>query len=116
MTLPDVRPNNTPDVKRWTGVAAIVAALLLTTEFLLHQVVGPRPELDESEAIVAFWQTHHNAMLAIVLIDTLLMATLIVFLAGFRQIITHARHDLQWIADIGYSAGMVFVELVEQGA
>jgi hypothetical protein len=115
MTLPDVRPNNTPDVKRWTGVAAIVAALLLTTEFLLHQAVGPRPELDESEAIVAFWQTHHNAMLAIVLIDTLLMATLIVFLAGFRQIITHARHDLQWIADIGYSAGMVFVAVTLVG-
>jgi hypothetical protein len=43
------------------------------------------------------------------------MACLIVFLAGFRQIITHARHDLQWIADIAFGAGLVFVAVTMVG-
>lgn len=104
-----------PDVRRWTGVAAIGAAVLLTTEFVLHQVVGPRPELDQSDDLVAFFVAHHNLLLTIVLIDTVLMANILVFLAGFRQIITHARHDLQWIADIGYGAGVLFVAITLVG-
>ncbi|CAN5432262.1 hypothetical protein BH10ACT6_BH10ACT6_09850 [soil metagenome] len=115
MTFPDVRPMNTPDVKRWTGIAAIVVAILLITEFVLHQVVGARPELDERDALAAFFVAHHNMMLTIVLIDTVLMGSIIVFLAGFRQIITHARHDLQWIADIGFGAGLVFVAITLVG-
>ena len=104
-----------PDVRRWTGVAAIGVAVLLTTEFVLHQVVGPRPELDQSDDLVAFFVAHHNLLLTIVLIDTVLMANILVFLAGFRQIITHARHDLQWIADIGYGAGVLFVAITLVG-
>ena len=43
------------------------------------------------------------------------MGNIIVFLAGFRQIITHTRHDLQWIADVGFSAGLVFVAITMVG-
>lgn len=112
VTVPPVR---SPDVKRWTGVAAIGVAALLITEFVLHEVVGPRPELDQSRALAAFFVTHHNMLLTIVLIDTVLMANIIVFLGGFRQIITHARHDLQWIADITFGAGLVFVAITMVG-
>jgi hypothetical protein len=104
-----------PDVKRWTGIAAIGVAALLITEFVLHQVVGPRPELDQSKELAAFFVKHHNMLLTIVLIDTVLMANIIVFLAGFRQIISHTRHDLQWISDITFGAGLVFVAITMVG-
>ncbi len=113
MPVPAVR--NSPDVKRWTGIAAIGVALLLSTEFVLHQVIGPRPELDQKSDLVDFFVAHHNGMLTIVLIDTVLMANIIVFLSGFRQIITHTRHDLQWIADITFGAGLVFVAITMVG-
>ncbi len=113
MPAPPVR--NSPDVKRWTGIAAIGVAVLLSTEFVLHQVIGPRPELDQKGDLVDFFVAHHNGMLTIVLIDTVLMANIIVFLAGFRQIITHTRHDLQWIADITFGAGLVFVAITMVG-
>ena len=104
-----------PDVKRWTGIAAIGVAALLLTEFILHQVVGPRPELDQSAQLAAFFVKHRDMLLTIVLIDTVLMGNIIVFLAGFRQIITHTRHDLQWIADITFGAGLVFVAITMVG-
>ena len=104
-----------PDVRRWTGVAAIGVAALLITEFVLHQIVGPRPELDQSKELAHFFVTHHNLILTIVLIDTVLMANIIVFLGGFRQMITHTRHDLQWIADITFGAGLVFVAITMVG-
>ncbi len=106
---------NSPDVRRWTGIAAIGVAVLVSTEFVLHQVIGPRPELDQKPELVDFFVAHHIGLLTIVLIDTVLMASIIVFLAGFRQIITHARHDLQWIADITFGAGMVFVAITMVG-
>ena len=115
MSAPVPSAIRSPDVKRWTGVAAAGVAALLITEFILHQVVGPRPELDQSKALAAFFVTHHNMLLTIVLIDTILMANIIVFLGGFRQIITHARHDLQWIADITFGAGLVFVAITMAG-
>ena len=115
MTSPAPRVPGSPDVRRWTGVAAIGAAALLITEFVLHQVVGPRPELDQSRELTAFFVAHHNMLLTIVLIDTVLMANILMFLAGFRQIVTHARHDLQWIADIGYGAGVLFVAITLVG-
>jgi len=115
MSAPVPSAIRSPDVKRWTGVAAAGVAALLITEFVLHQVVGPRPELDQSKALAAFFVTHHNMLLTIVLIDTILMANIIVFLGGFRQIITHARHDLQWIADITFGAGLVFVAITMAG-
>ena len=104
-----------PDVKRWTGIAAIGVTALLITEFVLHQVVGPRPELDQSKELAEFFVAHHNMLLTIVLIDTVLMANILVFLGGFRQIITHARHDLQWIADITFGAGLVFIAITMAG-
>lgn len=115
VSAPSQGATNSPDVKRWTGVAAIGVAALLLTEFILHQVVGPRPELDQSKELAAFVVGHHNMLLTIVLIDTVLMGNIIVFLAGFRQIITHTRHDLQWIADIGFGAGLVFVAITMVG-
>lgn len=115
MSLPVSPALRSPDVKRWTGIAAIGVAALLITEFILHQVVGPRPELDQSADLAAFFVKHHNQLLTIVLIDTVLMANIIVFLAGFRQIITHTRHDLQWIADITFGAGLVFVAITMVG-
>jgi len=115
MSAPVPTAIRSPDVKRWTGIAAAGVAALLITEFILHQVVGPRPELDQSKALAAFFVTHHNMLLTIVLIDTILMANIIVFLGGFRQIITHARHDLQWIADITFGAGLVFVAITMAG-
>lgn len=94
----------------WTGIAAIGVAVLTVTEFVIRQLtVGPRPPLDDVAALVAFNQRTSSGTLGVILTDTVLMAVIIVFLSGFRQLILQTRRDLQWIADIAYSAGIAYV-------
>lgn len=115
--MPRIRVDfsHTPDVRLWTGIAAIAVAVLLLAEFTIRQVMGSRPSLEDSAALAEFMVRSSIPTLLIVMIDTILMASLIVFLAGFRQIITHARRELQWIADIGFGAGLVFVAITMVG-
>ena len=105
-----------PDPRLWTGVAALVVAVLTLTESTVDLVlVGRRPRLDDREALVAFMTDASTPTLVVILIDTFLMAFLIVFLAGFRQLITKTRPDIEWIADLAFGAGLVFVGLTLVG-
>lgn len=104
-----------PDVRRWTGVAAIAVAALLVTEFVVRMSMGQRPDLDDEAALGAFIEATAVRALIVIMIDLFLMTSMIVLLAGFRQIITHARHDLQWITDITFGAGLVFVTITLVG-
>lgn len=100
----------TPNVGLWTGFAALGVAALTVIEFAIRQIaVGPRPGLGDVEALVAFNQRTHTGTLGVILTDTVLMAVIIVFLSGFRQLIVQTRRDLQWIADIAFSAGIAYV-------
>ncbi len=97
------------DVRRWTGIAAVAVAALLLAEFIVRESMGARPPVDQSQDLIDFMARAHNQTLVIIVIDTVLMAFLIVFLGGFRQLITQARPDLEWIADLAFGAGLVFV-------
>lgn len=100
----------TPNVGLWTGIAAIGVAVLTITEFTIRQLtVGPRPALTDAAALVEFNQRTAAGTLGVILTDTLLMAVIIVFLSGFRQLIVQTRRDVQWIADIAFSAGIAYV-------
>jgi hypothetical protein len=97
-----------PDVHVWTGRAAFAAAAFLLAEFIVHQSEGPRPPLKDTAALIEFMANTSIQTLVIVTLDAVLMALVIVFLAGFRQIITSARAGLESIADLAYGAGLVF--------
>jgi len=98
-----------PDVRLWTAGAAFGVGALLLIEFTLQVVAGQRPALDAGDPLAEFARNTAGITLARVLVDTLLMAFLIVFLGGFRQLVTHVRPDLQWISDLAFGAGLVFV-------
>ncbi|GAB3606937.1 hypothetical protein GCM10027413_23460 [Conyzicola nivalis] len=99
-----------PDPRLWTGVAGIVVAILTLVESSVATfLVGQRPRLDDREALAEFMASASTPTLIVILLDTFLMAFLIVFLAGFRQLITKTRPDIEWIADLAFGAGLVFV-------
>jgi hypothetical protein len=99
----------TPDVHVWTGRAAFGVAAFLIAEFIVRETEGSRPPLGDTDALIAFMSRTSAQTLTIVTIDAVLMAFVIVFLAGFRQIIKNSARGLEWIADLTYGAGLVFV-------
>jgi hypothetical protein len=99
----------TPDVYVWTGRAALGVAAFLIAEFIVREAEGSRPPLGQTTALIEFMKKTSVQTLSIVTIDAVLMAFVIVFLAGFRQIIKNSAHGLEWVADLTYGAGLVFV-------
>ena len=66
-----------PDVRLWTGIAALSVAVLTAAEFLVQVlVVGARPPLDDQAALSAFMTRTANGTLVTILIDTFLMSAL----------------------------------------
>jgi hypothetical protein len=98
-----------PDVHVWTGRAAFGVAAFLLAEFIVRETEGSRPPLTDTSALLAFMAHSSTQTLVIVTLDAVLMAFVIVFLAGFRQLITVAREGLEWVADLAFGAGLVFV-------
>ncbi|SDZ48059.1 hypothetical protein [Herbiconiux ginsengi] len=105
----------TPGVRRWMGLSALAVALFLTIEVAAKLTTGRRPDLDDSEALVSHVQETSGPIFLVIFADTFLMASLIVFLACFRQLVTTARPELQWIADIFFGAGIAFVSVTLVG-
>lgn len=106
----------TPNVGAWTGVAAIAVAVFTVVEFTIRQVfVGARPPLADSSALVEFAHRTASGTLGVILVDTFLMASLVVFLATFRQLIVQVRRDLDWVSSLAYGAGIVWVAITLVG-
>lgn len=105
-----------PDPRRWAGVAGLVVAVLTLVESSVDLfLVGSRPHLDDGDALVEFMTGASTPTLSVILVDTFLMAFLIVFLAAFRQLVILCRADVEWIANLAYGAGLVFVALTLVG-
>ncbi|MES2169428.1 MAG: hypothetical protein V4479_01715 [Actinomycetota bacterium] len=98
-----------PDARLLTGVAGLAVAALLLIEFGVRTSLGPRPALEDGSALVAFAERTATPTLVITLVDTLMMACLILFLAAFRELVTLAEGGLEWVTAIIMGAGLVFV-------
>jgi hypothetical protein len=104
-----------PDARLLTGTSGFAVAVLLLVEFGVRTSLGPRPALDNGPALAAFVSRTSTQTLVITLTDTLMMACLIVFLAAFRQLVTQAEGDLEWITAIVFGAGLVFIGITLVG-
>lgn len=105
----------TPDVRRWVGVSSFAVVGLMLLEGARAMLLGTRPALDDAAALAEYQAATAVGMLTVVTIDAFLMTALIVFLGGFRQLVTQARAELRWVADIGFGAGIVFVAVTLVG-
>lgn len=104
-----------PDVRRWVGIAAITVAVFLVVESVTKLTIGARPALDESEALVRYVEASSTQIIVVILADTVLMAALIVFLGGFRQLVGAATPHLDWIGSVMFGSGLVFVSVTLVG-
>ena len=96
-------------MRRVVGISSFVVVGTMLLEGARAMLLGHRPMLDQTEALIQYQQDTATGMLVVITIDTFLMTALIVFLGAFRQLVVETRRDLGWIADIAFGAGIVFV-------
>ncbi len=105
-----------PDVRLWTGIAALAVGALTLAEFTLQLVLfAPSPALDASQELADYAAATANQVLFTILMDTFLLSAIVVFISGFRQLITRVRPDLQWVAGIMYGSGLLLVVVTLAG-
>ena len=101
-------------VARWAGTFGIAGFAVFLIALPLYSI-GPQPaaRVDDSVAFAASvgaarWVVLLRASIA----DPLMMASFVVFLAGFRHLIREARPALEWMSTLVFGAGLVALTLV----
>lgn len=98
-------------IYRTAGVSGLLSIALVIAELPLYLSRGPMPSR-ESAGLVTY--ATHNAwnMLAVVALDVLICALLLVFLSGFRRLIANTQRRSMWLATQIFGAGLVYAAVV----
>ena len=100
-------------VRRWAGAFGVAGFVLFLVALPLY-FIGLQP-VARLEDTVQFSDSVTRASTLILtratLADPLIMACLLVFLAGFRHLIRQARPDYEWVGTLVFGAGLVVITL-----
>ena len=100
-------------VRRWAGAFGVAGFVLFLVALPLY-FIGPQP-VARLEDTVQFSDSVTRASTLILtratLADPLIMACLLVFLAGFSHLIRQARPDYEWVGTLVFGAGLVVITL-----
>ena len=100
-------------MRRLTGAFGVAGFVVFLVALPLY-FLGPQP-VARLEDTVQFSDSVSRASTLILtrttLADPLIMACLLVFLAGFRHLIRQARPDYEWVGTLVFGAGMVVIAL-----
>ena len=104
---------NDLNVRRWTGAFGVAGFVVFLVALPLY-FLGPQPMV-RLEDTLQFSDSVSRASTLILtratLADPLIMACLLVFLAGFRRLIRQARPDYEWVSTSVFGAGLVVLTL-----
>jgi hypothetical protein len=100
-------------VRHWTGAFGVAGFVVFLVALPLY-FLGTQPAA-RLEDTVQFSDSLSRASTLILtrttLADPLIMACLLVFLAGFRHLIQQARPDYEWVSTLVFGAGLVVITL-----
>ncbi|MGA2514078.1 MAG: hypothetical protein ABSG37_10725 [Candidatus Limnocylindrales bacterium] len=100
-------------VRRWTGVVGVAGFVVFLVALPLY-FLGPQPmgRLEDSAQFADAVSKVNTLILArTTLADPLILACLLVFVAGFSRLIRQARPDHEWVAAVVFGAGLVVLTL-----
>ena len=104
---------NDLNVRRLTGAFGVAGFVVFLVALPLY-FLGAQPAA-RLEDTVQFSDSLSRASTLILtrttLADPLIMACLLVFLAGFRHLIRQARPDYEWVSTLVFGAGLVVIAL-----
>ncbi len=100
-------------VRRWAGAFGVAGFVVFLVALPLY-FVGPQPAARLEDAVQFSDYVSRASTLILTratLADPLIMACLLVFLAGFRHLIRQARPDYEWVSTLVFGAGLVVITL-----
>lgn len=100
-------------IQRWAGAFGVAGFVIFLVALPLY-FAGPQPVARLEDAVPFSDSVSRVSTLILMrttLADPLIMACLLVFLAGFRRLIRHARPDYEWVSTLVFGAGLVVITL-----
>src|SRR5271157_4190886 len=100
-------------VRRWTGVVGVAGFVVFLVALPLY-FLGPQPigRLEDSAQFADAVRKVNTLILARTsLADPLILACLLVFVAGFSRLIRQARPDHELVAAVVFGSGLVVLTL-----
>jgi hypothetical protein len=93
---------------RWVGIAGVVFVLANVVSFLI--AFGAPEAIRSDEAIIGWYSDSVNQyrFLAALMIGGILGISMLVFIVGFRKVLTDARAS-EVLVELAYAAGLVLV-------
>jgi len=98
-------------VFRWAGAFGLAACVLTVIEFPLWMLGGMPPAFSNIRAFSAYVTKTNVFYLHRTLLDMFIFVFLMVFMAGFRQVIIQKARDQEWLATLFFGIGMVYSAL-----
>ena len=98
-------------IYRWSGAAALVSIALFFTEFPFYLMRGAFPSVTETSKLAEYTFRNATNIMICVFFDFLILALLVVFCAGLRDLIRRADPQLECLGTLFFGVSLVYVTL-----
>ncbi len=100
-------------MRRWTGIVGVAGFVVFLVALPLY-FLGSQPMgrlADSAQFADDVGKVNTLILARTSLADPLILACLLVFVAGFSRLVRRARPDLEWLAAVVFGAGLVVLTL-----
>jgi len=98
-------------VYRWTGACGLGAIAVFFIEFPFYLVRAGFPGVTDSVKITDFTASYGTNVMTCVFFDFIILALVMIFLAGFRHLIRQTDVQYEWLGTLVFGVGLVYITL-----
>ena len=98
-------------VYRWTGACALASVAVFFIEFPLYLIRSPFPGLAASNKLPDFAAHNATNIMSCIFLDLIILTLLMIFIAGVRHVIRQGNPQHEWLANLFFGVGLVYVTL-----
>jgi len=102
---------NDQKIYRWAGICSVAAQAFFFIEFPFYMVRTPFPGMTDPVKLADYTVLNGTNIMTCVFLDFILLALIMIFLAGFRHLIRQAGPQHEWLGVLVFGVGLVYVTL-----
>ena len=102
---------NDQKIYRWAGACSLAAQAFFFIEFPFYMVRSPFLGVTEPAKLVDYTVLNGTNIMTCVFFDFIILALLMIFLAGFRHLIRQADPQQEWLGTFAFGVGLVYVTM-----